>query len=119
MSKREPEPIERFHDAYPRMAKEVRYRPAAPSDGFGNIQLTLNQFDDKKILEQEAWRYAKQFIAEEDDCIFTIGCSNYVTNRAFMWTIEAARQLCSGTEGEPYAAQAIGNGNGRCATRHV
>jgi hypothetical protein len=34
---------------------------------------------------------------------FLIGCSDFETNRAFVWTIEAARNLASGTDGDQTA----------------
>jgi hypothetical protein len=40
----------------------------------------------------------KQLDAEEDDGRFVIGCSNFTTNRALIWTIEAARNLCGGQD---------------------
>jgi hypothetical protein len=64
--------LRRFYEAYLLMAEQACYRPAAPSDGFGNIQ------------------------KEENTDKFWIGCSDYKTNRAFVWSIEAARLLARG-----------------------
>jgi hypothetical protein len=72
------------------MAKEARYRPAAPSDGFGNITVPAAELD----LEAEAREYAERWTAQEDDHTFTVGCCNWPTRPATMYAIEAARALC-------------------------
>ena len=75
----------RFAQAYLMMA-DAKYRPAAPSDGCGNIQLTSEQYADKNRLYLEAVTYAMKFASVEDgDMNFHIGCSNYNTNRAFVF----------------------------------
>jgi hypothetical protein len=84
----------RIAEAYMQMAGEAKYRPAAPSDGMGNIQLTDEELSDGERLEAEAKNYAEAFIAEENHCRFWVGVSNYRTNRGFVYTIEAARLLC-------------------------
>jgi hypothetical protein len=89
----------RFAQAYLMMA-EAGYRPAAPSDGFGHIQLTATQLADRQRLDQEAVKYAVAFVREEDNRTFNVGCSNYTTNRAFVLCIEAARLLCGGGDQE-------------------
>jgi hypothetical protein len=86
----------RFREAYQRMAREARYRPAAPGDGFGSVDLTRTQLEDDALLDEEAGRYARTFLEEEDTNSFWIGCSHYPTNRAFLFIIEAARLLCGG-----------------------
>ena len=50
----------RFREAYLLMAKEARYRPKAPSDGFGHIVLSLAEQLDQKRLEDEAGAYAAE-----------------------------------------------------------
>jgi len=82
-----------FYEAYLLMAEHARYRPAAPSDGLGNIQLTLAQVHDKHRLQEQAIAYAVEFAKDEDTDQFWIGCGDYKTNRAFVWSIEAARLL--------------------------
>jgi hypothetical protein len=84
----------RYRQAYLAMASF--YRPQAPSDGFGAIQLTAEQCRDQGRLEQEATEYAIAFNNEENIGSFCIGVSNYRTNKAFIWTIEAARCLAGG-----------------------
>ena len=73
----------RIQEAYIRMATGAKYRPEGSSDGVGNVDLTA-----------EAGRYAARFIQEENGLKFFIGCSNWSTNRALVYTIEAARVLC-------------------------
>jgi hypothetical protein len=85
---------ERICQAYVRMAHEARYRPAAPSDGWGSIQLSAEELNDPHILDAEAREYAERFIREENRRQFYIGCSKWSTNRALVFTIEAARALC-------------------------
>jgi hypothetical protein len=99
--------LQRFADAYAAMAREAKYRPQAPSDGFGNIQLSLEQVKDPARLHRESVQYAVQFLAEEDRDSFWIGCSDFRTNKAFMWTIEAARQLASGSSGNETAIKLL------------
>jgi hypothetical protein len=84
--------LARFAEAYLIMAG-VKYRPAAPSDGCGNIQLSPDQFKARDRLYREAVKYAVDFYREEDSLSFWIGCSNFNTNRAFVLSIEAARLL--------------------------
>jgi hypothetical protein len=89
------------------MAKCARYRPQAPSDGCGNICLSSTELKDPDRLHQEAVAYADRFAAEEDDGSFRVGCSNWSTSRAFVWVIEAARLLASGTSGNRYAYELL------------
>lgn len=86
----------RLREAYLMMAQRARYRPAAPSDGCGHIELSRAEVGDLQRLAREAGAYAQQFRKEEDQLKFWIGCSNFKTNRAFVWTIEAARCLAGG-----------------------
>ena len=51
--------------------------------------------------------YALKFNREEDGRSFRIGCSNYSTNRAYVLSIEAARLLASGSDGDQYAARLL------------
>jgi hypothetical protein len=96
-----------FAQAYLLMAG-VGYRPAAPSDGCGNIQLTIEQCEDRERLYLEAAKYALEFNREEDGSMdFHIGCSNYETNRAFVLCIEAARVLAGGSEGNDCAVRLL------------
>ena len=78
------------------MAQQAKYRPQAPSDGFCNIQLSFAELQDPDRLWREATEYAQQFSVEEDGHSFWIGCSDFRTNKAFVWSIEAARLLAAG-----------------------
>jgi hypothetical protein len=90
--------LSRFRDAYLRMARDANYRPMAPGDGMGNLHLTPAELADEDRLEREAHEYAVGFHAEDDNRTFSIGCSNFSTNRSLVWTIEAARSLCGGAD---------------------
>jgi hypothetical protein len=83
------------------MAKNAGYRPHAPSDGLGNIPV------DSPLSDDEATAYAQQFIEEENTRRFHIGVSNFRTNRAFVYAIEAARLLCGGIRSEPHALRLL------------
>jgi hypothetical protein len=97
--------FQRYRDAYLQMAPF--YRPGAPSDGFGNIQLTAEQCRDQQRLRQEASAYTSKFLAEDQERVFDIGCADYRTARAFMWAIEAARQLASGSDSNTAAVRLL------------
>jgi hypothetical protein len=89
--------------AYRRMALEARYRPAAPSDGFGHITVPLRDLD----LDAEAEAYAEHWWTEEDGLSFWIGCANFPTRPAMIFAVEAARLLAAGTVGTPYARRLL------------
>jgi len=95
--------LARFKEAYLEMARQARYRPMALSDGWGNILLSAKELRDPTQLDTEATTYAEDFCAEEDTDSFNIGCSDFETNRAFVWTIEAARCLAAGVFGKAAA----------------
>lgn len=48
------------------MDAQVKYRPAAPSDGFGNVQLSREQIHDPFLLAREADQYAMKMLREDD-----------------------------------------------------
>jgi hypothetical protein len=85
----------RYREAYLAMSRRADYRPAAPSDGFGHIQLSTDQLNDAARLSREADHYAVGFLREDDAINYPIGCPDYTFNKAFCWAIEAARLLCS------------------------
>jgi hypothetical protein len=99
--------LARFAEAYVTMALRGAYRPGAPSDGFGHIQLTRDECNDHQRLAEEAVRYAVAFDKEEDVCKFNIGCSNFDTNRAFVLAIESARLLCGSFDGAGHALRLL------------
>jgi hypothetical protein len=84
----------RIREAYFQMAHKAEYRPSAPTDGGGNILLSGQELRNSTRLQQEASTYANQFMQEENSHKFWIGVSDFPTNRAFAYTIEAARALC-------------------------
>lgn len=90
--------FERIIEAYIAMARKANYRPSASGDGFGSVDLTEQQLASERTLRDEAQRYARRFLGEEDERIFHIGCTNWETNRAAVWTIEAARTLCGAAD---------------------
>lgn len=77
-------------DAYRAMARHAKYRPAAPSDGMGNITVPRDQLD----MEHECRGYARRWAEEEDTQTFRIGCCNFPTRPATIYTVEAARLMC-------------------------
>jgi hypothetical protein len=85
--------FERFKEAYRQMAEATKYRPEYQAIGSGNIIRELNDPDD---LEHEAWRYAKRLYEQDENTLFQIyGCSNFRTNRALVYVLEAARLSCA------------------------
>jgi hypothetical protein len=82
----------RFAQAYVMMA-DAKYRPQAPGDGMGGIYLSAAELKDRERLYMEAAQYAAQFSKDDDSHDFHIGCSNWETNRATVFAIEAARLL--------------------------
>ena len=55
-----------------------------------------DQCRDRERLYLEAVKLALEFNREEDSLSFTIGCSDYDANRAFLLCIEGARLLAGG-----------------------
>lgn len=99
--------LENLRAAYLAMAEQAKYRPAAPSDGFGHIRLELEELRNPERLLAEATKYAIEFSAEEDTDTFWIGVSDFRTAKAFMWAIEAARCLASGDGGNEAAVKLL------------
>jgi hypothetical protein len=99
-----PTDVERqIADAYRRMAVEARYRPAAPSDGLGNITVPVEELD----LDAEARQYAEHWWEQEDDGSYVIGCANYEDRAAMIFALEAARFCCSGFGSRPFARRLL------------
>jgi hypothetical protein len=92
-----------IESAYRTMAEEGRYRPAAPSDGLGNLAVPVEELD----LQAESAQYAEEWWAEEDSQSFDIGCCNHDTRPATIFAIEAARNLCAGTSGNAAALRLL------------
>ena len=94
---------EQITTAYKRMAHEARYRPAAPSDGLGNITVPTAELD----LDAEALEYAQHFAEEEDDDQFCTGCFHYPNRVAGVFAVEAVRMMCTGFGMEPIALKLL------------
>jgi len=84
--------IPKVEDTYRLMASEARYRPAAPSDGLGNITVPIDQLD----LDEEARRYALRHLTEESGQNYWIGLTGGSDVGTQPLIIEAARSLCAG-----------------------
>jgi hypothetical protein len=87
-----PGQIEQIARAYRRMATEGRYRPKAPSDGFGNITVPAEELD----LAFESEGYAIDWAIEEGTESYHIGVPCMSTREAMVYTVEAARLLAGG-----------------------
>lgn len=96
--------IEQIQAAYRRMAEEARYRPAAPSDGLGNITVPDEDLD----LDKEATEYAARWTAEEDAGVFRLGCCDFSSRPSAMFAVEAARLLNTGAGGQEPARRLLG-----------
>jgi len=86
----EPKTREQIEDIYRRLAEEGRYRPAAPSDGLGNVAVPEEELD----LDAEAADYAERWWEEEDSGEYRIGVPSHGDRQALIFTIEAARLIC-------------------------
>ena len=106
--------FDRLREAYIAMSKRAKYRPAAPIDGCGNITLSDEVLADPQQLGKEAAHYATEFINE--GYRFWIGVSDFSTNRALVYTIESARNLCGGLGEHRHRDPAAGNGASRSQT---
>lgn len=87
-------PFTRFCEAYIAMTMKALYRPFAPSDGLGHVTLSIKALYNPKVLDNEAKRYAIALLEEETTNKYFLGCTNFRENRAFVYTLEAARCLC-------------------------
>jgi hypothetical protein len=77
----------RIREAYIQMAKVGKYRPYNDE----------GEIEDQKHLDDEATKYADEFIKTEDaGGDFHIGISDFKTNRGLVYIIEAAGLLCAG-----------------------
>lgn len=93
--------VTQIADAYKRMATEARYRPEAPSDGFGNITMPLEELD----LDAEANAYAQRWWDQEEEATFLLGCANHRDRPPMIYALEAARLCCSGGDSPRFALQ--------------
>src|SRR5437660_1040871 len=95
--------FEQIKKTYRLMADKARYRPAAPSDGCGNIAVAEQELN----LEDEVSRYANSWWKEEDNYSYWIGCCNFETRPATILAVEAARQMCGGMTGNATALKLL------------
>ncbi len=72
-----------MREVYTTMAEKAKYRPAAPSDGLGNITV------------------------EEDTCEFFVGTCHHPTRPATVYAVEAARILNGGTHKGDHARKSV------------
>jgi hypothetical protein len=85
---------EQIGRAYRRMAEF--YRPAAPSDGFGNLAVPQEELD----LDAEAREYTQRWWEEENNGNYWIGSCNHATRPATIYAVEAARLMCGVADNE-------------------
>jgi hypothetical protein len=88
-------------DAYLAMvAAKPSYRPEAPSDGFGQIDLDDDQLEDPVRLEMEAIWAARQFYDDDEKMIFeTNGCTDGRLAATMYLALQAAQRCCGGISG--------------------
>lgn len=85
-----PETKEQIEGAYRRMAEEGKYRPAAPSDGFGSVTVPEEELN----LDAEASQYVERRWSEEDRGQYDLGVPDGGDRPALIFAIEATRLLC-------------------------
>jgi hypothetical protein len=95
--------LEQIRIVYRTMALRTKYRPAAPSDGFGNITVPKEELSP----DREAHKYADNWWKSEDDRTFRIGCCDFRTRPATIFAVEAARLMCGGRGGNSYALKLL------------
>jgi hypothetical protein len=92
---------QQYKDAYLAMAQKAGYRPGAPSDGFGLIQLSPSESSDPERLDREAEDFAAHFLREDTARRTVIeGCANEPL-KAFFYTVQAAQLMCGGDANRP------------------
>jgi hypothetical protein len=94
---------QQIESTYKAMATKAKYRPAAPSDGMGNITAMLAELN----LPKEAAQYAADWWKEEDALTFRVGCCDHPTRPATIFAIEAARNMCAGVGGRATALRLL------------
>jgi hypothetical protein len=77
---------------YRLMAGKGRYRPAAPSDGFGHITVPVRELS----MDAEIMDYAAQWWGEEESREWHLGCPTFDLRPAMVLAVEAARACCGG-----------------------
>jgi hypothetical protein len=80
--------IEQIVGAYRLMDRKGKYRPAAPSDGFGHLTT------EKRADRDEAERYTQRWWQDEESRKYWIGSPANQTRVALILVVEAARLIC-------------------------
>lgn len=92
-----------LYEAYRAMSDEARYRPAAPSDGFGNIAVPYDELD----LASEQRKYADRWHKEESAMEFWLGCCDFRHRPATVYAVEAVRNMNGGDSARPVAVRLL------------
>jgi len=109
----QPEPMrdpraECVRQAYLEMASF--YRPEAPNDGWGRIELSAEDMRDLDRLDREARDYALAFVCQDETARFRISGRpqpHHPISLAAIWALEATYLLCAGEEGNAIAAKLL------------
>src|SRR5262249_56048897 len=107
----QPEPMrdpraECVRQAYLEMAPF--YRPEAPNDGWGRIELSAEELRDFDRLDQEARDYALAFVGQDETARFRIsGRPHHPINPVAIWALQAPYLLCPGEAAHPTPAQLL------------
>jgi hypothetical protein len=97
---------QQYKDAYLAMAQKAGYRPGAPSDGLGYIQLSPSESSDPARLDREAEDFAADFLRGDTARRVVIeGCAGEPL-KAFFYTVQAAQLM--------YGVPPIGRRSRRC-----
>jgi hypothetical protein len=86
------------------------YRPEAPNDGWGRIELAAEEMRDLDRLDREARDYALAFVCQDETARFRISGRpqpHHPINPVAIWALEAAYLLCGGEEGNATAAKLL------------
>lgn len=81
---------EQIAATYRLMAGKGRYRPAAPSDGYGHITVLAAELD----IDAEIRDYAASWWSAEDTLEYHLGCPDFSLRPAMILAVEAARACC-------------------------
>jgi len=95
--------------AYLDMVEKAHYRPAAPSDGMGNIveDEPESLADARARLYLEGYEYANDWWDDEEEMEFYVGCCNFSTRPASVFALEAVRCMAGGNEGNATAERLL------------
>jgi hypothetical protein len=94
---------EQIENAYRRMAEEGKYRPAGPSDGFGN---QTAESEDELDLDQEAADFAERWWEQENKGEYRIGSVSQQYRPALIFAVGAS-EIIAGAGGMGHAARLL------------